>query len=215
MTTAADTIAPGVAAHFHPDELRAAVAWLAEHAAELPKTEVFPDALQQKIARELEQASDETLLELATRGLTPEMISQLVAKRVRVPRQLRAKPTVRLRTAETDRALAKARTTPPTDAELRIRQIERGLIELLELIPFSTRSCELVRIADMAKEGKSQREIGSVLGIDRRKVARRLELICRAGATGQKQVSRVIASKMESVGCTEKCTTSDPPSVYL
>jgi hypothetical protein len=215
MSTAAETIVPAVGRHFTADELRSAEAWLAEHAAKIPKAEVFPDALQQKIGRELEQASDKTRLEIATRGLSPEIISQLVPKRVRIPRQLRAKPTVRLRTPETERALARARTTPPSDAELRIRQIERGLIELLELIPFSTRSRELVRIADMAKEGKSQREIASALGMDRRKVARRLELICKAGEIAQKPLPHVIVSNSESVVCAENCTTGEPSSVYL
>lgn len=197
-------IAREVAAHFTADEVREAESWLAEHAHEIPNSAtgdtVFPDALRQRIARE----------------------------RVRIPRHLRKKPTVRLRTPETDRALAMARVLPPSDDELRTRQLERGLIALLDLIPYSDRSRQLVRIADLAIAGKSQREIAATLKMDRRKVARRLELIFRAGevsslsglkakdeVTAPEQVFSHGVSGTPSVSYAEKCTILEPPSDYL
>lgn len=89
-------------------------------------------------------------------------------------------PGCSLRTPETERALAVARSLPPTPQERRSRELERGLIQLLEVIPFSDRSRELVRIVELAKEGKTRTAIARELGINPRTVARRLELIAKA-----------------------------------
>lgn len=232
MTARVPNIVPAVAAHFSAEELREAQMWLEQRAEEFPCAEsgdtVFPDALQQKLARELEQASDKTLLEVEMHGLSPEIISRLVARRVRIPHDLRAKPTVRLRTPETDRALAKARSTPPTDAELRVRQLEAGLIALLDLIPYGQRTLELIRITDMAKEGMSQRQIAEALNMDRGKVRRRLELILKASEitslSGVKEMDELATLKpisvenVNSVGSVAYATkqpNGDRPSVYL
>jgi len=83
-------------------------------------------------------------------------------------------------TTRPDAARAVAITSPPSHEEMYKRQLERGLIALLDVMPFSEQSRELVRIVDLAQEGKSQREIASALGIDRGKIARLLALVSKA-----------------------------------
>ena len=64
---------------------------------------------------------------------------------------------VTLRTAETERALARAKSLPPTADQLRNRELDRGLIAILESMPHSAHHRELVDIVNLAEEGKSQR----------------------------------------------------------
>ena len=89
-----------------------------------------------------------------------------------------------LRTPETVRALARALALPPTRAELRNRQLDRGLIAIQDAVPFDSRRSELVDIVDMSKLGITQPEIARRLGLSTSSVARRLALVLKAGEIG-------------------------------
>jgi hypothetical protein len=116
---------------------------------------------------------------------------------------------VRLDTPETRRVLAGARARPLTRTELRIRQLERGLIALLDVMPHSPESRQLVRIADLAVAGNSQRDIAGILGMNRRTVAKRLELILKAGETenaGEPDTAEAVDTEMAELATSKPVT---------
>jgi Homeodomain-like domain len=89
----------------------------------------------------------------------------------------------RLRTPETDRALAVARTKPISRSELLNRQLDEGLIAIIEQTPHSPRRRELVMIVDMTLEGKTHSEIAKSLGISASTVGQRLREVRRAAVS--------------------------------